>query len=401
MANPRRLIGIFITLSIVGALGFFGWRKVQAASAKKTADSIANAGGKLAAVPRPDSLGRTFDAGAAIPVIGVEVKRGDMIMWVTTLGEAESSQRVPVQADAGGRVESVRQKEFDIVRTGDTLIMLDTTELVFALRSAQNSVNRAKVQYDNQLISDHLIADPEIRRKRAEAVRASSGLVEAELSFERAKLEYSKAATRAPSSGRVANVKVVPGQRVGSGTEIMTIVAMDPIRVNAQVLQTELGSLKIGNQARLRFPFSDSVLIGRIESINPIVETGTRTARVTVTVRNPNGDIVPGMTAKVELQSRTYHNRLMVPSSAILQRSEGRDMLFVYMPNKDGPDGITDWRYVAMGLRNSEFVEIVPGTDGSQKMVEPGEIVIIAGHYTLEHQSPVKLVDKLGTKSRL
>jgi membrane fusion protein (multidrug efflux system) len=396
MANPRKLIGIGGTLVVLGTLVFFGYKKVTAATAKK-ADSTATAAGKAPVPARPDSMGQAFGAGSAVPVVGAEVQRGPLIMWARAQGEAASSHLVVAGAEAGGRVVRVVPNEFDQVRAGDTLILLDTTELVFNLRSARNSVTRAEVSMRNQLIADHLIPDPAVRKEREAAIRMSSGLVDAELNLERAVLEYSKAATRAPISGRVSNVKVVPGMRVGAGAEILTIAAANPIYVNAQVMQSEVTQLGIGNTARIVFgSASDTTYTGRVVSINPIVEAGTRTARVTVEVANPRNTIFPGMTARVDVQARTYQNRLMVPRKAILQRSDGRDLVLVFIPSKDGTgEGMTDWRYVALGLGNSEYVEIVPGTDGSQKMVEPGEIVLIEGHYTLDHQVRVKLVPRL------
>jgi membrane fusion protein (multidrug efflux system) len=395
MANPRRLIGIAVTLAVIGALGFTGWTKVKGINAKK-ADTT-TAAGKAPAPARPDSVGQQFGAGAAIPVVGAEVKRAPLIIWVKAPGQAAASQQIVVGAEAGGRIDRVYFKENDVVRIGDTLVMMDTTELVFALQQARNSVEKAKVSLRNTLISDARIADAEIRKSREAAARMSSGLVDAELSLKRATIEYAKAATRAPMSGRVANVKVVAGQRIGTGGEVMTVAAMDPISIEVQVMQSELSKLRRGNHARLVFASrSDTSYTGTISMINPMVDPSYRTARVTVSVRNPEGTIFPGMTASVDLQSQTYENRLLVPKAAVLQRSEGRDMLLVFTPDKEVPgEGTTDWRYVNIGLRNSEFYEIIPGVDGSQKMVEPGEIVLVEGHYTIEHQTRVKLVDKL------
>jgi membrane fusion protein (multidrug efflux system) len=399
MANPRRLLGIAVpVLFVIGVVAYLGITKGNTAAIDSTAADSTT--GKTPEFVRPGDEPRTFDAGIALPVMGAPVERAPLIIWVRGLGEAVSSHQVVVSAEAPGRVTKVYRKEFDLVRAGDTLIVVDTTELVFALRQARNSLAQAQHTYRNELISDSLIPDPAIRAERQANARMRSGLVNAELALERAELEYAKAATLAPISGRIANVKVATGQRV-AGAEIMSIFAMNPIRVNVQVLQSDLAKVRVGNRARMLFPSIPDTVYGVVEQINPLIETNTRTARVTVRVENPTGQIFPGMTANVQLQSITYPDKLLVPQSAILQRSDGRDMLFVYNPHPDGKEGgLTEWRYVAIGLRNEEFVEIIPGVDGSQKMVEPGEIVLIAGHYTIEHQTNVKLVDRLSAITR-
>jgi membrane fusion protein, multidrug efflux system len=190
---------------------------------------------------------------------------------------------------------------------------------------------------------------------------------------------------RTPFAGRVASLNVVEGQLVRQGDELMTLVDLDPVRVEAQVLEGELAHLAPGARARVRFSaFSDEEFLGTVETINPLVDEQTRTARVTVLVPNRAGRILPGMYARVEVEARRIPDRILVPRSAILERDR-RTMLFVY------EDGRAKWRYVTTGLENEEFVEIRehPDTD----MVRPGEVVLTAGHFTLTHDATVRLVE--------
>jgi membrane fusion protein, multidrug efflux system len=177
---------------------------------------------------------------------------------------------------------------------------------------------------------------------------------------------------------------------VRQGDELMTIVDLDPIRVEVQVLESEIAHLTPGRTANVSFAaFPGEPFTGRIQTINPIVESGTRTARVTVLVDNPGGRILPGMYARVSLEARRYADRLLVPRSAILERDR-RAMLFVYEPGS--ADGLAKWRYVTTGLQNGSMVEIVSqGVDTDS--VKPGEVVLTEGHYTLIHDARVRLVD--------
>jgi membrane fusion protein, multidrug efflux system len=119
------------------------------------------------------------------------------------------------------------------------------------------------------------------------------------------------------------------------------------------------------------------------------VESGTRTARVTVLVPNPGGRILPGMYARVSLEARRYADRVLVPRSSVLERDR-RTMLFVFDP--EGGDGKAKWRYVTTGMQNDSLVEILSqGVDTDS--VKPGETVLTEGHYTLIHDARVRLVD--------
>jgi RND family efflux transporter MFP subunit len=171
----------------------------------------------------------------------------------------------------------------------------------------------------------------------------------------------------------------------------VSVVDLNPIRIDVQVLESEVGLLTAGRRAVVSFAaFPGEQFTGQIETINPMVERETRTARVTVTLSNPGGRILPGMYARVALEARTFADRVLVPRSAVLERDR-RTMLFVF--EGEGSTGLSKWRYVTTGLSNDSLVEIVrhPDTD----MVEPGDVVLVNGHYTLIHDARVRLVDNV------
>jgi RND family efflux transporter MFP subunit len=180
----------------------------------------------------------------------------------------------------------------------------------------------------------------------------------------------------------------VEGQLARPGDELLTVVDLDPIKVEVQVLESEVGYLAPGRKASIAFSaFPGETFSGTIATVNPVVERDTRTARVTVMVPNSAGRILPGMYARVALEARTFPDRVLVPRSAILERDR-RTMLFVF--EGEGQEGLAKWRYVTTGLVNDSLIEIVenPETD----MVQPGEVVLTDGHYTLIHDAGVRLV---------
>jgi membrane fusion protein, multidrug efflux system len=185
----------------------------------------------------------------------------------------------------------------------------------------------------------------------------------------------------------------VPGQYVTPGTELVTVVDLDPIKVEVQVLESELAFLSEGRSAQVTFAaYPGERFTGRIETINPLVDPESRTGRVTVLLPNPDARIKPGMYAEVSLDAEALPDRVMVPRSAILERGEGRrrTMLFVY--DESGDVGRAKWRYVNVGRENDTHVELL--REGpEQDFVEPGEMVLVDGHHYLAHDTPVRLVE--------
>ena len=100
----------------------------------------------------------------------------------------------------------------------------------------------------------------------------------------------------------------------------MTIVDLDPIKVEVQVLERQVGLLATGRVAQVTFAaFPGEVFLGRIETINPMIESDSRTARVTVLIPNPEARILPGMYARVSLEARRFADRILVPKNALDQ----------------------------------------------------------------------------------
>lgn len=382
MVSRRRWLSLAVAAVVTVALGAGIYVRIQKAAA---AEEGASGGGEIAAIAGREG----GSADAAIPVEGARVARDTLVLSVNAAGQAVAWRQTVILAQVNGRVIRLPVRENDAVAAGALLVQLDPTEYELALAEARAAVQQAEATYREQTLFDDRIEDPQVRAERERVARAKSGLDQAEVRLKRAELDLARTRVVAPFAGRVASIKVVPGQWVRAGDELMTVVALDPIKVEVQVLEGEVGYLAPGRLALVSFAaFPDTVFTGRIETINPVVDQATRTAKVTVTVPNPGGRILPGMYARISLEARRFPDRILVPRAAILERDR-RTMLFVYEGDERG--GLAKWRYVTTGLANDSVVEIVENPE--TEMVKPGEIVLTAGHYTLIHDARVRLVE--------
>ncbi len=381
MTISKFLIGI-TAIAIVGAGGYGGYKRITGSSDSEAADTTA-------AAARPDvSANAAFSTDVGIPVAGAVAVRDSLIISVSAAAQAASIKQSRLLAQVQGRITRIHVKENDRVSEGRLLIEIDPTEYELNLADAEAQLAQAQASYQEFTLFDDQITDPEVRAERDRVARARSGLDRAGVAVDRARLELTRTNIQAPFAGRAASIRVVEGQFARVGDELLTVVDLDPVKVEVQVLEGEVGYLDPGRRASVSFSaFPGETFIGRIETINPVVEQQTRTARVTVLVPNPDGRILPGMYARVSLEAQTFADRLLVPRAAILERDR-RTMLFVF--EGEGSEGLAKWRYVTTGLMNDSLVELVP--DPETDMVEPGEIVLVDGHYTLTHDAPIRLV---------
>jgi len=392
MAKARTILSFAAVAVVVGALSIGVFLRIRGTASATEGSSGA------AAVPEGGasqvSAAETFATDVPIPVEAAPVRRDTLVISVAAAAEAAAERQAVLRAQVEGRIPRIRLAENARADPGRLLLEIDATEYALRVAQARAGLNKAEATFRELTLFDDQITDESVRAERQRVARAKSGLEDAELALRQAQLELDRTRVRAPFAGRAASLRVVEGQNVRVGDELLTVVDLNPLRVEVQVLEGEVGLLAEGNRASVSFAaFPGETFVGRIETVNPVVERETRTARVTVTLPNPDGRILPGMYARVALEARKLPDRILVPRSAVLERDR-RSMLFVF--EGDGDVGLAKWRYVTTGLSNDSLVEIVPNPD--TEMVEPGERVLTDGHYTLIHDARVRIVESVATE---
>jgi RND family efflux transporter MFP subunit len=395
MSHSRRTLSLVTVLLVFAIVGVgVAWRLI---STEDAAD--AGAAVEPTDIDLPEGAAPAqFSASVAQPVGGATVVRDTLWIRVRAAGQAEAFRRATLAAQVDGVVRELPIRENQRVAATGPLVQLDTVEHALDVAQARADLTAAQTEYRQRVLFDDEIDDPAVRAERERIARSTSGLDQAEVRMRQVELQLARTRVTAPFAGRVADLRVVEGQYVTAGTELLTMVDLDPVKVEVQVLEAQLGLLSEGRRAEVSFAaFPGELFVGAIETINPVVDPETRTGRVTVLLENADGRVKPGMYAEVLLDAEALPDRIMVPRSAILERGEGRrrTMLFVY---EEGPrGGLAKWRYVNPGRENDTHVEIL--AEGlEQGMVEPGEIVLVDGHHYLAHDTPVRLVEDVVTE---
>ena len=121
-----------------------------------------------------------------------------------------------------------------------------------------------------------------------------------------------------PVSGAVVEKNVVEGAAVEPGMKLFRIAGLDRVWVEAEVYESELPLVHVGDAAAVSLPYlPGETLRGRVAFVYPYLDDTTRTGRVRIELDNPEQRLKPDMYANVELQ-RDLGERLVVPEEAIL-----------------------------------------------------------------------------------
>ena len=362
---------------------------------------------------------------APLPVKVVTAEKGDLIIRLKSPGEAVSERKIVLKAEVSGVIKKLNIEEGFHAKKGDLLVELDDQEYRLRLErqealrlSALSSLlmenqfgaaapeskgsnpertnkageefQKTESAFNKGLISrvdfektrkEYEVVLIETGMKKEEIMAASKGLTQAEVDVKIARLELEKTRILAPYAGIITDIKVSPDEHVEAGRDLFTMVDVSQIKVLAKVLESEVGKMKVGSRAELRFSaHPQKVFKGKVGAISPIINPEERTCAVHIVVENPQEEIKPGMHAEVEIAADVYKYRLLVPQEAVLARG-GRKLVFVVEA------GFAKWRYIEAGLENEESVEVLDG-------IREGEIVIAGGHFALGHDARVNPIWK-------
>ena len=182
---------------------------------------------------------------------------------------------------------------------------------------------------------------------------------------------------RAPASGFVTERKAFPNQKVTPDSDLYTITDLSRVWVVADVFESDITSIRLGDPASVIFTNGGPPSIGaRVNYIQPQVDPVTRTLKVRLDANNPGLRMKPDMFVNVDF-GVVGAKQLFVPAEAVLDTGE-RQTVFV-----DLGDGYLEPRQVSIGSRSGDRVAVTHG-------LKAGERVVSSGTFLVDSESQLK-----------
>jgi membrane fusion protein (multidrug efflux system) len=200
-----------------------------------------------------------------------------------------------------------------------------------------------------------------------------------------------KKTIRAPFAGKLGISTVNPGQYLNPGDKLVTLQTIDPIYVDFYFPQQQLPQVAMGQEVTVTADaYPGTTFIGKVNAINPKVDTSTRNVEIEATVANAKRLLLPGMFAAVKLNSGGEQRYLTLPQTAItynpygdtvfiVKRSESKDEK---KDEKSKPTLVAQQVFVTTGPTRGDQVAILTG-------VEAGTEVVTSGGVKLKNGTPL------------
>lgn len=339
---------------------------------------------------------------------------------------------VELKPEVIGRITDIPVKEGQRVRSGEVVLRLDPQVYAAAVKQAQASVLQAQTQIESEKLSvdnlerqvgrqrallkrglvdansfDNLQSQLEIAREQLGSQRQAEHIAQAQLN--QAQENLAKTVIRSPIDGVVTRLPVKVGETVIAGTNIpgstmMNIANPAQIIADLQVDEADIANIRLGAEADIHaVSFPQEELAGKVVFIASSItqdetvtsNNGARNFEVKVELRGEDlPHILPGMSCRAEIFTRSSPNALAVPVQAVLyDNTPGKSGLdtgsgaYVYVVSGDKVHrtavvtGLSSdtWQAIDKGLKTGD--EVVSGPyqtlhglgDGQTVHTEPAE----------------------------
>jgi membrane fusion protein, multidrug efflux system len=299
---------------------------------------------------------------------------------ITAVGSLRAVQGVDVTTEVTGLVRNLYFKSGDEAQSGQLLVQLNADADIAQLHALEAAADlsgtvyaRDQVQYEAQAISKaQLDADAaDLKAKRAQ-VASQAALV-------------AKKSLRAPFAGRLGITTVNPGQYLNTGDKVVTLQAIDPIYADFKLPQQQLARISTGQTVTLTIDaFPGVSFVGKINAIDPRVDSSTRNFQAEATVGNADRRLLPGMFARVAVAAGGVQRYLTLPQTAITYNPYGTT-IFIAQKKAGTPDTLLAQQvFVTLGPTRGDQVAVLKG-------VKDGDTVVTSGQLKLINGTPLKV----------
>jgi macrolide-specific efflux system membrane fusion protein len=263
-------------------------------------------------------------------------------------------------------VTDVKVKVGDRVKSGAVLATASNATLKASIATATNGVSTATIQLATaQDARDAATTTADIRRTRIDLLNARDGLAQAKATLADLKAQFARSSLVAPADGIVTAINVTGGADAPTADAIDLAAAT--FQVTANVVETDIATMQIGQAATVTVGAISADLTGTVTAIAPVAETSTSggvvSYAVTVALNAPPATLRPGMTADVTVTTASANGVLAVPAAAIRGTSEAYTVLVLTAA------GTPESRPVTVGLMTSSLVEIKSGLNAGDVVI--------------------------------
>lgn len=313
----------------------------------------------------------TTNNNTPIPVTVSRVAEGEVSQQLIKTGNLVPFKEAGITAMTAGRVTNVNFELGSQVSQGAVLVQLDNKLKELSLESTQLTINKLKKDVDRYttLLAGNATTEIQVNEVKFNYENALN-------QAEQIKKQIADAAVKAPISGRIVKKDIEPGEFVGAGTVVGTILDVARLKVDVQVNESDVYQLKVGQVVKVTTDiFPDKVLTGKVSYIAP-QGSNEHNYPVEITIANPSG-LKAGTFVNVDFSQKSNQRALLIPRLALVESLKNP---YVYVVNNN----VAHQRIIKVGRELGDNIEVLSG-------LETGDVVVVTGQLNLSEGRNVQI----------
>ena len=334
MKSSRRWIVGLVLLAVLAAVG---WRL---SVARKSAVAASAPSTKVEAIEL---------AATDVTVASVQ----PLNQGLALAGSLKAAQSVVVKARVPGELQGLQLREGDTVKTGQVLARIEPTEVLARQQQALRQVDAAQAQLDialrqhtnNQaMVRQGFISNTALETSESNLAAAKANKLAMDAAADLTRKAMADSVLRSPIDGQVSQRIAQNGERVPVDGQILVLVDLRQLEMEAAVSAAESVGIRVGQTADLQIEGSGALVPARVVRINPSTMAGSRSVLVYLAL-TPSPGLRQGLFAQGFLNTE-QNKALAVPQSAVRNDKPApyvqvvRDGRVVHVPVELGARGI-------------------------------------------------------------
>ena len=341
------------------------------------------------AVQRMPALAGQEAPSAPAPAAAVdvaEVVSRTITDWRGYSGRLEAVDRVEIRPLVSGTLTAVHFQDGALVRKGEVLFTIDPRPYAaevarvqgqLAAAEARDAYAASELARGQRLLSDNAIAKRDFEEKQNAAREAVANLQAARAALEAARLNLEYTRITAPVSGRISRAQVTVGNVVAAGAASAPLTTLvSTARMYAAFDVDEPTYLKMAQASRAG---SGAIPVylglaneeghprkGMVSFIDNRLDVASGTIRVRAVFDNPDGQLIPGLYARVQLGGGKPRDALLIDERAVGTDQDKRFVLVLDEGNR------TSYREVRLGNASGGLRVVDAGLKAGERIVVNG-----------------------------
>ena len=270
------------------------------------------------------------------------VEQRTLEVAVNSAGIVEPLATVEVKSKASGEVLGVEVETGDKVEEGSLMVSIDPrivrNRLAQADAALKAAISRREIAITQKervesLVGNGTLTQSDLEQAVLDLANAEAQVVSAEVEVENARIAVDDTDIRAPISGTIIFKPVEVGQVISSptqdfagGTLLMQMADLSAVQIRSLVDETDIGKIRPGMPAEVSVAaYPNQPFPGEVVKIEPqaVIEQNVTMFAVLVSIQNPDGLLMPGMNAEVEMSVARAEN---VPTIPVMALRTNRDL---------------------------------------------------------------------------